>query len=164
MPRIERYARPIPAQANCGDVASQSPSYPTQVDSTKQSSPVLPARLTQTLVSRSTTGPTKADFESSGHQGLSNRPSRSSSLVPSPTAMSSSPYWHGQPKIFPGLVHEQTRRTSMRSGSESENYPASLPGGATDWSGEIEARDQGQRGQRGQRRSTTDDNDDGETY
>ena len=157
MLRIERYASPVPVQANSSDVASQSPFYPTQVDSIKQSSPVLPARLTQTFGSQSTVSPIKVDFENSEHQGLSDRPSRSSSLVLSPSAMSSSPYWHGQPKIFPGLVHEQTRRESMRGGSESENYPASLAGGGdgggtTDWSGEIEARDQGPRRQ--QRRST----------
>lgn len=48
------------------------------------------------------------------------------------------PYWHAQPKIFPGLVHEQTRKTTMRSGSDLENHLAAL-------AGEIDARDPGQR-------------------
>ena len=49
-----------------------------------------------------------------------------------------SPYWHAPPKIFPGLVGEQTRKKSLRGGSDPDNHLAAL-------AGEIGARDQGQR-------------------
>lgn len=50
------------------------------------------------------------------------RPGRSSSMILS-RAATNNPYWHDQsvePRIFPGLVHEQTRRGSLKRESGSE--------------------------------------------
>lgn len=134
------------------EIVSQSPSHPARINSTQQSSPILPARLMQLPLSRSTIDTTNADLDHAEKQGFNNRPTRSSSLILSPSEMDS-PYWHGQPKIFPGLVHERTRRTSMRRGSDSDNHPASL-------AGDIDARDQRQRVQ--QRSMEGDADDDSE--
>lgn len=51
-----------------------------------------------------------------------NRPGRSSSMILS-RAATNNPDWHDQnvePRIFPGLVHERTRRGSLKRESGSE--------------------------------------------
>ena len=134
-------------------MVTSSPSHPTRTNSVNQPSPVLPARLAQLPVSRSTIDTTKVDLDNRENQDLSNRPTRSSSLALSPSAVSNPP-WHDQPRIFPGLVHEQTRRTSTRSGNDSENIPASLTEGGLNWSVDIDGRNH--RGQRAPQRSVHD--------
>ncbi len=141
MSRIDRYTRPIPVQTSPSEMSPQLPSHPTRINPVTPSSVVLPTRLAKLPLSRSTIAMTGTDFQHPGRQDLSNRPVRASSLILPPSAVSSS-YLHGQPKIFPGLVHERSRKTSIRHGSDSENHPASLAGGGTHWSGEIDALDQ----------------------
>ena len=135
--RIERYARPpVLSQTSPSTMASQSPIQLARINSAKFPSPPIPARLLTTqlspLLSQTTVidnDTTKAEPDRAEHQHKdltddeNNRPPRSSSLTMiSPSASASAmdtPYWHAQPKIFPGLVHEQTRNTSLRSGSGS---------------------------------------------
>lgn len=118
-------------------MASQSPIQLARINSAKFPSPQIPARLlttqlspllSQTAVIDDDTA--KAELDHAEHQQKdltdndNNRPTRSSSLTmmsPSGSVSASAmdtQYWHAQPKIFPGLVHEQTRNTSLRSESD----------------------------------------------
>ena len=61
------------------------------------------------------------DLQRSGRDH--SRPARSSSIIMSPSPANSTSWIDGTPpppRIFPGVVHERTRRGSLRKGSSSE--------------------------------------------
>lgn len=61
------------------------------------------------------------DLQRSGRDH--SRPARSSSMIMSPSQANGTSWIDGtppSPRIFPGVVHERTRRGSLRQGSSSE--------------------------------------------
>lgn len=108
--RIDRYTEvPTPVQAAPFTLEPQSSS------SLMLTSHPSPAKLARLSGSHSNIDMQNGPQEDS-------RPGRSSSMILSRVA-TNSPYWHDQsvePRIFPGLVHERTRRGSMKRESGSE--------------------------------------------
>ena len=88
--------------------------------------PAYPAQTARIPISHSNTD-TRTNDTSKSFQG-DGRPMRSSSLMMS--YMANDPPWDdgisqshvsgAEPRIFPGVVHERTRRNSIRQGSNSE--------------------------------------------
>lgn len=108
--RIDRYTEiPTPVQAATFTPEPQSPS------SLMRTSHPSPAKLARLSGSHS-----KIDMQNGPQEDI--RPGRSSSMILS-RGVTNNPYWHDQsvePRIFPGLVHERTRRGSLKRESGSE--------------------------------------------
>lgn len=89
-----------------------------------------PAKLARLSGSQSNTEIRNIDMQNVPQED--NRSGRSSSIISS-RAASNNTYWHDQsvePRIFPGLVHERTRRGSLKreSGSEYDSDAIAIGG------------------------------------
>lgn len=110
--------------------AAASP--PVQAITTRIKAPPSPAAVThssQTNLSRATriaASYSNADVRSLDLQRTGrdhSRPARSASMIMSPSQANAASWIDGMPpppRIFPGVVHERTRRGSLRQGSSSE--------------------------------------------
>ncbi|KAG8530823.1 uncharacterized protein KY384_004180 [Bacidia gigantensis] len=112
---IDRFAAETPASPQLTNLMppSQAPASPSLRNS--PTAPLNPARIP--------TSYSNADLASRRLDGSAIP--RSSSLIMSPTNITSGVSYsptahHHHPKIFPGIVHERHRRTSVRQGSGSE--------------------------------------------
>lgn len=115
--RLERYAAASPpAQAITTRIkAPPSPAAATHSSQTKSS------RTTRIPASYSNADVRSLDLQRTGRDH--SRPVRSSSMIVSPSQANGASWIDGMPpppRIFPGVVHERTRRGSLRQGSSSE--------------------------------------------
>lgn len=114
--RIDRYTEvSIPVQA-----AATFTHEPQSPSSLMRSSHPSPAKLARLSGSHSNTDMRNIDMQNVPQED--SRSGRSSSMILS-RAVSNNTYWHDQsvePRIFPGLVHEQTRRGSLKREGGSE--------------------------------------------
>lgn len=114
--RIDRYTEvstPVQAAATF-TYESQSPS------SLMRFSLPSPAKLARLSGSHSNIDIRDIDIQNIPQED--SRPGQSSSTI-LPRAVTNNPYWNDQsvePRIFPGLVHERTRRGSLKRESGSE--------------------------------------------
>lgn len=105
---------------------------PAQVATTPIRAPRSPATaMLSTLTRSSHAGPMSVPYSNADVRSLElqrtgrdhSRPATSSSMIMSPTQANSTSWIDGTsqpPRMFPGVVHERTRRGSLRQGSSSE--------------------------------------------
>ncbi len=115
--RLERYAAAfVPSQMMTTPMKAPSP--PAAAMHSSQTNPSRAARIP---ASYPNADGRSLDSQRTGRNH--SRPARSSSLVISPPQANGTAWIDGTPpppRIFPGVVHERTRRGSLRQGSSSE--------------------------------------------
>ena len=117
--RLERYAAAsLPAQA----VTAPTKAIPSPATSAAaHSSQTCPSRAPRMPASYSNADVRSLDLQRTGREH--SRPVRSASMIMSPSQANGTSWIDGMPpppRMFPGVVHERTRRGSLRQGSSSE--------------------------------------------
>ena len=117
VPRLERYAAAFPpAQATTTPI--KAPPSPAAAMHSSQTNPLRASRM---VVSHSNADVRSLDLQRIGRDH--SRPARSSSMITSPLQVNGTSWIDGTPpppRMFPGVVHERTRRGSLRQTSISE--------------------------------------------
>ena len=117
--RLERYAAAfLPAQTVTAPTKALPP---PAAAATAHSTQTYPSRATRMPASYSNADVRSLDIQRTGREHT--RPVRSSSMIMSPSQANGTSWIDGTPpppRMFPGVVHERTRRGSLRQGSTSE--------------------------------------------
>lgn len=115
--RLERYAAAFTPAQTVTSLIRAPPTSATATHSTQTRSP----RAAPTPAAYSNADVRSVDFHRTGRDH--NRPARSLSMIMSSSQANGTSWIDGTsppPRMFPGVVHERTRRGSLRQGSNSE--------------------------------------------